>query len=303
MSQILTENQFGTIKKIQLSDTIAGIEIQHPNCTAKLSLYGGQVLGWQPTGQNNVFWLSDSCQYQTGKAIRGGIPLCWPWFGAHHNDPKNHAGNHGFARQQIWKIETLELSEENAVIVLTWQGQNKHALFPIACQLKQTLTFGKTFSQQLTMTNLSDDSIDYTAALHSYFQVSHPQKIKISTLSTLSFDDKLTGESRSAEVFINGVGPVDRVYHCLTDENNQRQSQTMQIIDSQWQRTIEITSDNCQQWVFWNPGRQGAENMSDVHENGENEFVCLEAANTNPQQLTANSSVTIGQKISVFSCS
>jgi glucose-6-phosphate 1-epimerase len=125
--------------------------------------------------------------------------------------------------------------------------------------------------------------------------VSNPQEINIVELSTLEFDDKLTAERRKPEVFINGMGPVDRVYHRLAE-----QSQTMQIQDSRWQRTIEITSDNCQQWVFWNPGKLGAETMSDVHENGENEFVCLEPANTEPQKLAANSSVLIGQTIKVF---
>jgi len=295
MSQPLTTNQFGSIKKVNLADQIYVLEIDHQYCSAKVSLYAGQVLAWQPTDQKPVFWLSEVSQYQTGKAIRGGIPLCWPWFGAHHNDPQNNAGNHGFARQNNWQLESSEVTKHGVTLVLSWQGSNMHELFPIACQLKQTLTFGETFSQQLEMTNLTDVPIDYTAALHSYFQVSNPQQVTIPELSTLNFDDKLTSENRSPEVFINGVGPVDRVYHDLA-----KQSQTMQIKDSQWQRTIEITSDNCQQWVFWNPGKQGAENMSDVHESGENEFVCLEAANTKPQNLAANSSVVIGQTIKVF---
>jgi glucose-6-phosphate 1-epimerase len=295
MFQMLAENKFGTVKKINLTENITGLAIEHQYCTAKISLYGGQVLAWQPNGQRPVLWLSDANQYQVGKAIRGGIPLCWPWFGAHHNDPENHSGNHGFARQQMWQIDTVELLEHHVVVTLKWQGDNMHALFPVACQLIQTLVFGENFSQQLLMSNLSKKDMDYTAALHSYIQVSNPREINIVELSTLEFDDKLTAERHSPEVFINGEGPVDRVYHRLAE-----QSQTMQIQDSRLQRTIEITSDNCQQWVFWNPGEFGADTMSDVHENGENEFVCLEPANTQPQKLAANSSVLIGQTISVF---
>ena len=295
MCQRPVANQFGSVKKINLTENITGLEIDHQYCKAKISLYGGQVLAWQPNGQKPVLWLSDANQYQVGKAIRGGIPLCWPWFGAHPTDPKNHSGNHGFARQQMWQIDTVDLLEQHVVVSLKWQGENMHALFPLACQLKQTLVFGKDFSQQLLMSNTSDKDIDYTAALHSYIQVSNPQEINIVELSTLEFDDKLTAERRKPEVFINGMGPVDRVYHRLAE-----QSQTMQIQDSRWQRTIEITSDNCQQWVFWNPGKLGAETMSDVHKNGENEFVCLEPANTEPQKLAANSSVLIGQTIKVF---
>jgi len=296
MLQMLTTNPFGSVKQINLAENIPGLIIEHQYCTATISLYGGQVLAWQPQEQKPVFWLSDANQYQVGKAIRGGIPLCWPWFGAHHNDPENHAGNHGFARQQMWQIDTIDVLEQNVVVTLKWQGDNIHALFPVACQLKQTLILGQTFNQQLLMTNLSSNAIEYTAALHSYFRVSDPQQIRIAELSKLEFNDKLTGEHRAPEVFINGVGPVDRVYHRLAGQN-----QTLQIQDDQWQRSIEITSENCQQWVFWNPGKLEANKMSDVHENGDNEFVCLEPANTEPQHLAANSSVLIGQTIKVCS--
>jgi len=295
MFQMLAANQFGSVKKINLTENITGLEIEHQYCTAKISLYGGQVLAWQPNGQKPVLWLSDANQYQVGKAIRGGIPLCWPWFGAHHNDPENHSGNHGFARKQMWEIDTIDLLEEHVVVTLKWQGENIHPLFLVNCQLKQTLVFGENFSQQLLISNLSHQDCDYTAALHSYIQVGNPQEINIVELSALEFDDQLTAERRKPEVFINGMGPVDRVYHRLAEQN-----QTMQIQDSRWQRTIEVTSNNCQQWVFWNPGKLGAETMSDVHENGENEFVCLEPANTEPQKLAANSSVLIGQTIKVF---
>ena len=295
MLQMLAANQFGSVKKINLTENITGLEIEHQYCTATISLYGGQVLAWQPNGQKPVFWLSDANQYQVGKAIRGGIPLCWPWFGAHHNDPENHSGNHGFARKQMWEIDTIELLEQHVVVILKWQGENIHSLFSVNCQLKQTLVFGENFSQQLLISNLSNKDCDYTAALHSYIQVGNPQEINIIELSTLEFDDQLTAEHRRPEVFINGMGPIDRIYHRLAE-----QSQTMQIQDSRWQRTIEVTSNNCQQWVFWNPGKFGAETMSDVHKNGENEFVCLEPANTEPQKLAANSSVLIGQTIKVF---
>ena len=296
MFQMLTTNPFGSVKQINLAENIPGLTIEHQYCNATISLYGGQVLAWQPQDQKPVLWLSDANQYQVGKAIRGGIPLCWPWFGTHPNDPENHSGNHGFVRQQMWQIDTIDVLEHNVVVTLKWQGHNTHALFPIACQLKQTLILGQTFTQQLLMTNLSPNAIKYTAALHSYFRVSDPQQIKIVELSRLKFDDKLTGEQRTSGVFINGVGPVDRVYHRIAAQN-----QTLQIEDDQWQRTIEITSDNCQQWVFWNPGKLEASKMSDVHENGDQEFVCLEPANTEPQNLAANSSVLIGQTIKVFS--
>lgn len=294
MTVNLSVNEFGRVDSIKLSENIDGLTIKHQWCTGKISLHGGQVLAWQPKDQQPVFWLSKAACYQPEKAIRGGIPLCWPWFGAHHNDPKNHAGNHGFARQQTWQVDTIEISAQAVTVVLSWQGEKMHDFFSIACQLKQTLVFGETFTQSLEMVNLSADDIEYTVALHSYFQVSAPQNIKIKELSTLQFDDKLTGESHEGEVLPNGIGPIDRIYHGGVEQT------CMRIADNEWQRIIEVTTQNTAQWVFWNPGLVGAENMADVHQNGEQEFVCLEAANTQPQVLAAKSSIVISQQIAVY---
>jgi len=290
----LADNQYGQVNSVKIADNIDGLVIEHQHCNAKVSLHGGQVLSWQPKGQQPVFWLSKSAKYQSDKAIRGGVPLCWPWFGAHHNDLENQAGNHGFARQQSWKIDNIDISEGFVTVVLSWQGDKMHRLFPISCQLKQTLVFGKDFNQNLEMVNLSADDVEYTTALHSYFQVSHPQNVKIKQLTTLDFEDKLTGKFNKAEAFVNGVGPVDRIYH------NDKEQPSMRIVDDGWQRVIEITSQNTTQWVFWNPGEEVANNMTDIHNNGEQEFVCMEPANTQPQVLLAHSSKVISQKIAVY---
>ncbi|MGL1958918.1 MAG: D-hexose-6-phosphate mutarotase [Colwellia sp.] len=288
---VLKKNNFGQVQQVDLANDIKSLTINHMFCQAKVSLYGGHVLSWQPNDQQEVFWLSKSSLYQQGQPIRGGIPLCWPWFGAHHNDVKNESGNHGFARLHNWHVESINIYELGVEIVLLWQGSCTHYLWPTACQLKQTLFFGKVFKQQLEMTNLSDVDAEYTGALHSYFSVSSPEKINIEKLSHASFFDKLTGEHNSAQLLSNGVGPVDRIY----DTND-----VMEIVDHQWQRTIEVVSEHTNQWVFWNPGQELAEKTADIHPSGENEFVCLEAANAKVQILPALSSITIGQTIRVI---
>ena len=112
-------NKFGEITQFQKSDGIDILNIQHSLCSASVSLYGGQVLNWQPKGQPPVFWLSDTSHYQQGKAIRGGIPLCWPWFGAY-----NDAGNHGFARQMQWEMFEANITEHQVELILVVSGQN-----------------------------------------------------------------------------------------------------------------------------------------------------------------------------------
>jgi glucose-6-phosphate 1-epimerase len=287
---VLVKNDFGQVQQLTLPNEFSSLTIDHQSCQARVSLYGGHVLSWKPTGQREVFWLSEKATFEQGKAIRGGIPLCWPWFGAHSEDVNNNAGNHGFARGQLWQVSDITISEEVVEITLFFQGDNMHAIWPNACKLIQVLSFGKTFSQSLTMSNLSKEDAFYTGALHSYFRVSAPENIRVDRLSDAAFDDKLTGKSHSPQLLVNGVGPVDRIYHS---------NKVMQITDSKWQRTIEIIASNTKQWVFWNPGVEVANTMVDIHDNGEQEFVCLEAANTQKQLLAGGKSLTISQVISV----
>ena len=289
--QLLTENEFGQVYQGELSQDLPALIIEHPKTKAKVSLYGGQVLGWQPSGEREVFWLSKDTALEQGKAIRGGVPLCWPWFGAHPNDVSNKSGNHGFARQLLWQLNSINISEHGVEVCLSYSGENMNDLWPFAYQLEQVLFFGQSFKQTLQMKNLSNKDAYYSGALHSYFSVSSPENIKIPTLEHAGFDDKLTGQTCKPQALENAVGPVDRVYHT---------SNVMTIIDSQFKRTIELKSNNTKQWVFWNPGVELANNMADIHNNGEQEFVCLEAANTQRQLLVAGETINIAQEISVF---
>lgn len=293
---LLVKNDFGQVQQVKLSADLSALIIEHKDTKAKVSLYGGQVLSWQPTNEKEVFWLSKNSAFEQGKAIRGGIPLCWPWFGVHPNDSENKEGNHGFARCQLWQIDNIDVKEQGVEVSLSWQGKNMSDLWPFACKLTQVLFFGKTFNQVLTMTNLSDNDAYYAGALHSYFSVSSPKNTVITELTKASFDDKLTGKTYTpqplAVPLANGVDEVDRVYHS---------SEVMTVVDSHWQRTITLETISTKQWVFWNPGVELANNMADIHDSGEQEFICLEAANTKMQLLGAGKSLTMSQKITVIS--
>ncbi|MCJ8295838.1 MAG: D-hexose-6-phosphate mutarotase [Colwellia sp.] len=280
-------------------DALEGLSITHPHCQAQVSLYGGQVLSFKPTGHKDVLWLSKHAHYQTGKAIRGGIPLCWPWFGAHDKQSKEQvegqakqlkSANHGFARQLPWQVDSIAANESGVTLILVLAGVNQHPLWPNAYKLRQTLFFGKKFKQTLAMSNLSEQDAQYCAALHSYFTVSNPKNVSVDSLTGVTYDDKLTGESIVQSQGVNCIGEIDRVYHC---------SDKMTIVDSKWQRKVDIVSSNCQQWVLWNPGVELANTMADIHANGEQEYVCLEAANTRWQELPAGETVTISQEIAV----
>jgi len=296
MTKILLNNSFSQVTSIPLkqssvTDCFEGLSISHPHCLALISLYGGQVLSFKPAGHKDVLWLSEEACYQSGKAIRGGIPICWPWFGANDKQTSEvKSSNHGFARQLCWQVDTLDADERGVTIALVLSGENQHPFWPNAYQLRQTLFFGESFKQTLSMTNLSQQDAQYTAALHSYFGVSNPGMVNLDTLTGVNYSDKLTDVSSIQQQSVSCIGEIDREYHS---------SDKMVIVDNDWQRQIEIVSDNCQQWVLWNPGAELANTMADIHVDGEQEYVCLEAANTQWQALPAGETVIISQEIRV----
>ncbi len=296
MTKILLDNDFAHVNTLTLSqdkecDYPDGLRISHVHCQAKVSLYGGQVLKFKPTGHKDILWLSKQAHYQSGKAIRGGIPLCWPWFGANDKQTTElKVGNHGFARQLPWQVESIEADENGVTLILVLGGEKQHPLWPNSYKLRQTVFFGQKLKQTLAMTNLSQEDAQYSTALHSYFTVSKPNNVSIDALTGLTYHDKLTASSSIQQQSVSCIGEIDREYHS---------SEKMIITDKKWQRQIEITSKNCQQWVLWNPGVELANTMADIHVNGEQEYVCLEAANTTWQDLPAGKTVIISQEIKV----
>ena len=307
-SEVIINNEFGQVQKSIFSDTssltqTSGLSVTHDLCNATISLYGGHVLSWQPIKQKPVLWMSEASLYGNGKGIRGGVPICFPWFGPFNEEVFDHTKkgalsleekselvNHGFARTSTWDIESIDVLAENVKIILILKGENKSPAWKIPFEVKQEIILGESFSQNLFITNKSPKAIEYTGALHSYFAVSSPENTEIQQLSDVKFYDKLTDENNKIKPLNNCKGPIDRVYY-----NNE----TMNIIDKGWNRKLTISTTDSNQWVLWNPGKETAENMADIHTSGENEYVCLEAANTSPVLITANATVVLGQLITI----
>jgi glucose-6-phosphate 1-epimerase len=153
------------------------------------------------------------------------------------------------------------------------------------------LSFGKSFKQTLKMENLSDNEIKYTGALHTYFSVSHPKNVTVNTLNQIPFDCKLTGEKQIMDNKSNMQGPMDRIYYSAAN---------VEILDVELNRKITISTKNTNQWVMWNPGKAVAVNMSDLHDKAQDEFFCLEAANTQWQVIPAHGCVAMSQSIDIL---
>lgn len=150
ISHPLYSNAFGAIKKRQLNQHITLLELEHALGSAVISLYGGQVLQWQPANQQPVFWLSDKANYTQGKAIRGGVPICWPWFGAYHNESGElleAEGNHGFARQRTWQISSYQIERDRFSITLNLSGEYDCTAWPAKINYNKNWSLLKPFNK------------------------------------------------------------------------------------------------------------------------------------------------------------
>lgn len=266
------------------------LDISHQIFDASVSLYGGHVLTWQPVGQQPVFWLSETARFSEGNAIRGGIPICWPWFGPHQLPNCENLPNHGFARNRHWLLIDALITEKEVRLELLLQGSHFLDNWQNAFEVRQTLTFSEHFEQSLQVKNTGQQGFECGHALHSYFAVSHPENTLIKGLNHEAFDDKITGQQKQQDSLTNCVGPIDRIYYT---------NESQVIEDTGWQRQIQVASSHSAHWVLWNPGKETAEKMVDVHVGGENEYVCLEAANTQTSMLLPNEQLTFSQKIKV----
>jgi D-hexose-6-phosphate mutarotase len=266
----------------QQGDGLAGAvvvaDITNAHATASICLQGGQVLSWQPvTTADPVIWLSTDAQFTPGKAIRGGIPVCWPWFGAHaSNDklPENTLPAHGFARTQPWQVKsTRSLDDGSTEISLTLPlTQGMQAMWPHQAQLDMLINVGETLKIALITRNLGAENFVITEALHTYFAVSSIAQIEVNGLHGIHFHDKAAGWTEGDQVGAISFGEeVDRVYV--------NTSERCTIVDAGFKRRIHIAKLGSQSTVVWNPWAARAAQMGDLGQDGWKRFVCVESAN------------------------
>lgn len=280
----------GEISFRQLPDGIVIAEIDNALAIASVSLYGGHVVSWQPKTQTKpVIWVSDSVKFQQGKAIRGGVPICWPWFGAH---PTNTAlPGHGYARVTNWELTSVQ-TLSNGVTALNLSLE-KSDLSPVhwdaEVRLTLKITVGDTLEVALTTVNDCDHEITFTEGLHTYFQISDIANIRVVGLEGGDYIDLVNrNERRTQQDAITFNGELGRVFL-----DNQV---TCVIEDQTLNRRIRIEKKGSNSTAVWNPGFTVASKMDDLGAVGWRSMVCVESANAvgNPVVLMSKESHTLG---------
>ena len=260
------------------------IEVSHPLATARVSLYGGQVLSYRPRDAvTDVLFVSEMAYYQAGKAIKGGVPVCWPWFGA---DPQSLGRpNHGFARNQMWSVwgtATTPAGETQLTLGLVDMPETR-AIWPHAFQLALEITVGATLRLALTTRNTGDAPFDITQALHSYFAVGDIAQTTVTGLEGCHYIDKAAGAGDAVKRQVGAVhiaNEVDRIYTGAPA--------LLDIEDAALERRIRISAEGSHTTVVWNPWAAIAAGMADLKDDAYQRFVCVETANAADEVVTVS---------------
>jgi D-hexose-6-phosphate mutarotase len=270
----------GQVRFTELADGIVAAEVRNAASAATVSLYGGQVLEWHPGHQSTpVLWLSPRVKYRPGKAIRGGVPMCWPWFGSHPTQAV--APGHGYARVATWDVSSIRaLPSGDTQIDLDLPSSDAARAhgYP-GLQLSARITIGRALTIELTTTNRGDRPVTYTEGLHTYFRVGDVSRIRIRGLEGAEYADLLDGNARKRQTGpITFEGELGRVY---VDTEA-----TCVIEDELLGRRIVVRKQGSRSTAVWNPWTAMAANMDDLGADGWRDMVCVETANALADAIT-----------------
>jgi glucose-6-phosphate 1-epimerase len=253
-------------------------EIRNAHAAATVSLYGGQALTFQPHGHAPVLWASGHSLYRAGKAIRAGIPICWPWFGPHPTDPAQPA--HGFVRTATWNVLSVAALADGAtqIRMRVRDRDLPEGRWPHIFDLRCVVTVGTELRVELIARNPGDAPYTYSGALHSYFSVSDIGAITIHGLDSCDYLDQLDGQRKTQQGPITIGAETDRIYLDTTA--------TCVIDDPGLGRRIRVAKAGSHSTVVWNPWVEKARRLADFGEEEYHDMVCVETANAATNAVT-----------------
>jgi glucose-6-phosphate 1-epimerase len=246
--------------------------VNNAHAAAQITLMGGHVMSYTPHGGKQVLWVSPNAAYETGKAMRGGVPVCWPWFGPHPAQPQERP-MHGFARTRLWSVVGTRALEDGSteVRMVLRDSDETRVLWPHPFELELKAVIGSQLSLLITSRNAGSKPYRYTAALHPYFAVSAAKDVTVRGLEGTDYLDKTEDFQRKHQPdSIRFTGWTDRIYLNTASD--------LAIEDPGLGREIQIQKIGSRTTVVWNPDRMAAE-MPDVGAGQERYFVCVESAN------------------------
>jgi len=258
------------------------IEVSNAVASAKIALQGAHIFDCKSGGED-LIWLSEASDFEEGKAIRGGVPLCWPRFGSIDKTLPQH----GFARTELFEfVSSTEIDEKTTETIFRLsENENTLSIWNQKFILELKVVVSDKLTMELTSTNTDEVSYMITQALHSYIPVSHISHAVVKGLDTKPFVDAVDGKTKvqSGDIVFNSE--VNRVYQDVKDE--------VLLVDKN--RTTRVKNSGSNSIVVWNPAKENCKNMSAFNDDSYETFVCIESSNAFDDIITLepNSSHTL----------
>jgi glucose-6-phosphate 1-epimerase len=250
---------------------LARVQITGAFGQGEMYLHGAQVTSWKPSGNEEVLFVSSKSRWEEGQAIRGGIPICFPWFRAKLDDP--HAPAHGFVRTKQWQLASIIEDECGvAVTMFTQSDVNTRKWWPGEFRLVHRVTFGSELHLELICMNTGATPFRFEEALHTYNRLGNIQDARLQGLDGVSYLDNTESnkeKTQRGDVII--ASPADNAYR--NTENK------VDLLDANKKRRIRLRKEHSLTTVVWNPWTEGAARLQDLGDGEWTQFLCVEASN------------------------
>lgn len=256
------------IEHKRVSNGFEYLEIKNSSASAKIALQGAHIFYYCRNYGKPVLWLSETSDFEYTKSIRGGVPVCWPWFGM----PEDKSlPQHGFARVSMWELKSSKEVDVNTTEVTLSLSSSEESLklWPHKFELELHVVVTDSLIMELKTTNRDDKAFKITQALHTYFEVSHISDVIIKGLDKKPYLDALTMQKKVQEGDITFEGEVDRVY----------QEVDKRVLLQDKNRTIKIENEGSSSVVVWNPWIDKCQRMNAMKDDAYKGMVCIESAN------------------------
>jgi glucose-6-phosphate 1-epimerase len=260
-----------------LADVVEGsggllkVRVTSPDAAGEMYLHGAHVTSWSPRDVGEVLFVSGATRWEDNRPIRGGVPICFPWFGPREGDAQAPA--HGFVRTKAWQIESIEAGDDAVTVsMFTESSDETTRLWPADFRLVHRVTFGSTLTLELLMTNTGTSPLRFEEALHSYHRVGHIGQVRVRGLDQTAYRDKTdSNREKTQPGDIAVVSETDRVYLDT--------SGTIEIEDTALRRRTRIAKERSQNTVVWNPWIERAMALADLRDDEWTQFICIEPGN------------------------
>ncbi len=269
------------VETVQI-DELNGWRIRHGDAELVVAQQGAHIVSYQRDGQQPLIWANGQAAFKKGKAIRGGMPICWPWFGNLQRNPSavqamrdsdEPAKAHGEVRAIDWEL--MGVGEDGDALLIEFiqpQAEGHLPGWPHNVGLKLSIRLDEALNVSLVSFNGGTETVSFSQALHTYFAVSDVREIAVKGLDGVRYIETLENwEEREQAGELKFAGETDRIYLDTPD--------MLSIVDPQWQRKIHICTAGSKSAVLWNPWIEKTKSFSDMAEDGWQGMVCVESAN------------------------